>query len=72
METPYMKLHDEHKHCGEANFDELSCGDMVVGMAYVPMQQWKDVKEPQEALARGTQFPDLDKPFFGEDVWGCR
>ncbi|MBQ2840825.1 MAG: spore coat associated protein CotJA [Oscillospiraceae bacterium] len=42
---------------------------MVVAMAYVPMQAWENILDPHEALARGTQFPDLDKPFFGEDVW---
>ena len=47
----------------------LRCGDMVVGMAYVPMQTWGHIIDPPEALCRGTQFPELDKPFFGEDVW---
>ncbi|MBR5543610.1 MAG: spore coat associated protein CotJA [Oscillospiraceae bacterium] len=42
---------------------------MVVGMAYVPMQVWGNITEPAEAICRGTQFPDLDKPFFGEDIW---
>lgn len=37
----------------------------VVGMAYVPWQQPKDVYEPEVALQRGTLFPCLDKPFLG-------
>ncbi len=70
MENPYMKPHYEHESCHDENIGELTCGEMVVGMIYSPMQMWRDVKEPHEALSRGTQFPDLDKPFFGEDVWG--
>ena len=51
--------------------DDLLCEKMVIGMAYVPVQKWENLMEPEEALSRGTQFRDLDKPFFGEDVWGC-
>ncbi|MEQ2534089.1 spore coat associated protein CotJA [Lachnospira hominis (ex Hitch et al. 2024)] len=40
----------------------------VVGMAYVPWQRWGDIYEPCKALARGTIFAALDKPFKG----GCR
>ena len=40
----------------------------VVGMAYVPWQRWGDIYEPCKALARGTLFAALDKPFKG----GCR
>jgi len=54
------------------NGDELLCSRMVIGMAYVPMQRWESVLVPEEALARGTQFEELDKPFFGEDIWGCK
>lgn len=37
--------------------------DFVVGMAYVPWQKWRNIYEPCKALARGTLFPVLDKPF---------
>ena len=46
----------------------IDCGSMVVGMAYVPIQEWNKIYEPSEALSRGTQFPELDKPFFGEVI----
>ena len=44
---------------------------MALAMAYVPMQQFKTVYEPNEALQYGTIFPELNKPFLG---WkgGCR
>lgn len=39
--------------------------DPVPAMAYVPFQQYGAVYEPEKALASGTLFPDLDKPFSG-------
>ena len=36
-----------------------------VGMAYVPMQRWRDIYEPIKALSRGTIFAELDMPFLG-------
>ena len=71
MENPNMKLRYEQDAYGEDNHGELTCGEMVVGMIYTPLQMWREVRDPQEALGRGTQFAELDKPFFGEDVWGC-
>jgi len=38
---------------------------MVVGMAYVPEQEWETPYEVLGGLNRGTLFPSLDKPFFG-------
>ena len=38
---------------------------MVLAMAYVPNQVWKDLYEPAEALDRGTIFRQLDLPFEG-------
>ncbi|MBQ2743492.1 MAG: spore coat associated protein CotJA [Oscillospiraceae bacterium] len=69
MGNPYMinPLYDEENN--ERYDNTLRCGDMVVGMAYVPMQMWDNIYDMNEALARGTQFKDLDKPFFGEDIW---
>lgn len=39
-----------------------------LAMAYVPVQKWQDLYEPDVALARGTLFAELDKPFVGEEV----
>ena len=50
------------------NADSANCGYMTVGMAYVPVQEWNRTYGLSEALSRGTQFPELDKPFFGEDI----
>lgn len=69
MDNPYMMNPALDTENNDRYSETLRCGDMVVGMAYVPMQMWDNIYEPTEALSRGTQFSDLDKPFFGEDVW---
>lgn len=38
----------------------------VLGMAYVPMQQFRDVYEAEEGFPRGTIFAELDYPFMGK------
>lgn len=45
-----------------------NCCMGALAMAYVPVQQWQDIYEPEVALARGTLFAQLDKPFIGEEV----
>ena len=39
----------------------------VVGMAYVPFQQFRatNLYSAEKGLEQGTLFPDLDKPFTG-------
>ena len=44
--------------------DHLS--DKALGMAYVPWQQFHTVYEVDKALASGTIFPELYKPFLGK------
>ena len=38
---------------------------MVLAMGYVPWQKWKDIYPPAVALANGTMFAELNKPFKG-------
>lgn len=40
-----------------------------LAMAYVPVQEFKDVFSPCEALERGSLFGELVKPYCGG---GCR
>ena len=35
-----------------------------LAIAAVPVQEWGDVYDREEALKRGTVFPELDLPFF--------
>ena len=49
--------------------DMCDCIDSLpLAMAYVPVQKWGKTYEPDVALARGTLFPDLDKPFLATGV----
>lgn len=42
--------------------------EMPVGMCYVPMQKWGKPYDVIVGLNRGTIFPELDKPFIGEEA----
>ncbi len=42
--------------------------DTPIGMAYVPFQYWEKPYDDATALARGTIYPSLDKPFIGEEA----
>ena len=39
--------------------------NVVVGMGYVPEQEWGAPHDGAKGLERGTIFPCLDKPFAG-------
>ncbi len=43
-------------------------GDVPLAMAYVKIQKWEDLYEPDVALNRGTLFAQLDKPFLGMEA----
>ena len=39
---------------------------LSLGMAYVPMQRFEKLYQPDVGLSRGTIFQALDFPFLGE------
>ena len=45
--------------------DKLFAENTPLAMAYVPFQQWGETYSDDEALNRGTLFPQLDFPFNG-------
>jgi hypothetical protein len=45
--------------------DKLFAENTPLAMAYVPFQQWGETYSDDEALNRGTLFPQLDFPFTG-------
>lgn len=47
---------------------QADCPSMPV-MAFIPAQTWDCAYTCGQALARGTLFPSLDKPFMGKG--GC-
>lgn len=44
--------------------------DIVVAMAYVPFQTELVTYTSNEALSKGTLFPELDKKFYGGKCCG--
>jgi hypothetical protein len=46
-----------------------ACPDCLpLAMAYVPMQKWQKIYDPDLAICRGTLFEQLDLPFLGEQA----
>lgn len=51
-------------HDASATMDATQlCSKQVVGMAYVPSQEWKQPYPLTKGFQNGTIFPSLDKPF---------
>ncbi|MBC8570041.1 spore coat associated protein CotJA [Zongyangia hominis] len=48
--------------------DPIFCENVALAMAYVPMQPWGNLYEPEVGFNRGTIFRDLDLPFIGEEA----
>ena len=45
--------------------DDTMLKNLPLTMAYVPFQKCIDSYDEMEALKRGTLYPELDKPFYG-------
>lgn len=45
--------------------------DLPIAMAYVPWQKWNAAYSAEEALEKGTVFPELYLPFRGKGVGSC-
>lgn len=52
----------------EGGYHEIPKELLSLAMAFVPKQHWQNIYENNVALARGTIFADLDKPFIGEEA----
>ena len=48
--------------------DSVDPALLALSMGFVPRQIWENPYNNETALARGTIFPSLDKPFCG---WHC-
>lgn len=49
-------------------YDELS--SLPLAMAYVPWQEWQNIREAEKGFRCGTIFEELNKPFRG--IGGCQ
>ncbi|MBQ8413264.1 MAG: spore coat associated protein CotJA [Lachnospiraceae bacterium] len=50
--------------CG-CNDNNMKMRTMPLAMAYVPIQNWGELYDPETALCQGTIFPDLNLKFCG-------
>lgn len=50
------------------NIQGYDTGQKGLAEAYIPMQKYVTAYPPEQALMRGTLFPELDKPYVGEKM----
>lgn len=48
--------------------DSIDPALLALAMGFVPVQAWEEPYAADLALARGTIFSALDKPFLGEEA----
>lgn len=51
---------------GNGEISAMPLDSLPIAMAYVPIQKWQRLYEPDVALERGTLFSELDLPFIGK------
>ena len=56
--------------CGACAYecDDIKLSRLPIGMAYVPMQRFQELYNPETAFCAGTLYKELDKPFLGSEV----
>ena len=52
---------------GSCGGENLCMDDLLLAYAYLPIQKWRKLYSPEDALTRGTMFEELDKP---KEVYG--
>ena len=58
--TPHTAEKPVADGCGKDGITTMD--DLPLGYAYVPIQKWRMLYSPEDALVRGTMFEELDKP----------
>ncbi|MCI6857794.1 MAG: spore coat associated protein CotJA [Eubacterium sp.] len=53
-----------HPSC-QSGKETMNFDTWPIAMAYVPWQRWQKIYKPEEGLAHGTIFQELDLPFTG-------
>lgn len=48
-----------------SGFDPSPCDLLPLAMMYAPMQQYRALLDPSQALCEGTLFAELNYPFLG-------
>ena len=69
------KARAQHRNsaCGGVQGEDKLAG-LPLAMAYVPMQEWKNLYDLETGFGQGTLFEDLDFPFYPTSCprKGCR
>ncbi len=75
----YQSVEDSYAGCDSGvsyrdNYEGCQGGefDYSLAMVYSKVQSFTYLYDCDAALARGTVFAELDKPFEGNTVMGCR
>ncbi len=64
QEECFCEHRHNHEECKEHEMNMLQ--GLPLGMAYVPVQTWREIYAPELAFERGTIFKELDLPFLGK------
>ena len=59
MDLDSMNLSDA------CNINRSCIDNLPLAMAYVPMQKWGELYDPETAICQGTAFPELNLIFCG-------
>lgn len=58
-----LKMYDYNPYVQDYAFPPLK-----LAQAYVPLQKYVSIYPPEEAIKKGTVFPELDMPYVGEKM----
>ena len=65
MRHPLVNQGYKSENKPETETDSVFGNPFVLGICYVPMQEWEQVYDEDTAFSAGTLFPGLNKPFLG-------
>ena len=61
--TPGAEAEMKKDGCsGSCGGENVCMDDLPLAYAYMPIQKWRLLYSPDDALAHGTMFEELDKP----------
>ena len=71
-EQEHHNHHHDHKErecdCPKNKWGNTAVDQLPLAMVYGPMQKFTGACDPEEGLAAGTIFRELNKPFCGKRV----
>lgn len=58
-----MMIHPKYMQCAMQYYNPCPIMNIRLAHAYVPFQRLECIYPPEIGLARGTIFPELDRPY---------